>query len=159
MIKDTTFAKKNTVFCERNTDISEIKKDLVLKGIFSGTACVCVYLCTNFQASSLILMSLGLTSCYVLHMRSINLDDGYKTRVVFLDISKAFDNVSNEGLPHKLKENNISGKFQNTVKDFIYQRKKSVVLNGQYSSWAVVEEEVLQGSILRTYTYTIYLIF
>ena len=103
-------------------------------------------------------MSLGLTSCYVLHMRSINPDDGYKTRVVFLDTSKAFDNVWHEGLPHKLIENNISGKFQNTVKDFLYQRK-SVVLNGQYSSWAVVEEEVLQGSILGTYTYTIYLIF
>ena len=50
-------------------------------------------------------MSLGLTSCYVLRMKSINLDDGYKTKGVFLDISKAFDNIWHEGLLDKLKEN------------------------------------------------------
>ena len=98
-------------------------------------------------------MRLGLTSCYVLHMRYINLDDGYKTRVVFLDISEAFDNVWHEGLPHKLKENNISSKFQNTVKDFLYQRKKrccskrAILLMG--CGW--------RGSFTRFYTWNIYI--
>ena len=39
-------------------------------------------------------------------------------RIVFLDKSKAFDKVWHEDLLHKLKENGISGKLLNTVKDF-----------------------------------------
>ena len=54
----------------------------------------------------------------------------------------------NEGLLQKLKEIGISGKLLNTVKDFLYQRKQRVVLNGQYSSWAAIETGVPQGSIL-----------
>ena len=60
-------------------------------------------------------------------------DEGYETRDVSLVIPKAFDEVWYEGLLHKLKENGISGKLLNTVKDFLCQRKQSVVLNGQYS--------------------------
>ena len=45
----------------------------------------------------------------------------------------------NEGLLHKLRENGISGKLLNTVKDFLYQRKQRVVLNCQYSSWVAIK--------------------
>ena len=38
-------------------------------------------------------------------MKYINLDDGYKTEGVFLDISKAFDNIWHEGVFDKFKEN------------------------------------------------------
>ena len=36
-----------------------------------------------------------------------SLDDGLETRGIFLDISKVFDKVWNEGLPFKLKQNGI----------------------------------------------------
>ena len=36
-----------------------------------------------------------------------SLDDGLGTRGIFLDISKVFDKVWNEGLPFKLKQNGI----------------------------------------------------
>ena len=65
-------------------------------------------------------------------------DEDCETRGVFLDISKAFDKVWHKGLLHKLKENGISGKLLNTVKDFLYQRKQRVVLNGQCSSWVAI---------------------
>ena len=65
-------------------------------------------------------------------------DEDCETRGVFLDISKAFDKVWHKGLLHKLKENGILGKLLNTVKDFLYQRKQRVVLNGQWSSWAAI---------------------
>ena len=38
-----------------------------------------------------------------------SLDDGLQTRYVFLDILKAFDNVSHKGFLNKLKQNGISG--------------------------------------------------
>ena len=53
----------------------------------------------------------------------------------FLDISKAFDKVWHESLIFKLKQNGISGKLLNLIKDFLKKRKQRVVLNGQFSSW------------------------
>ena len=38
-------------------------------------------------------------------------DEGYEVRGVFLNILKAFDEVWNEGLIFKLKQNGISGKL------------------------------------------------
>ena len=54
---------------------------------------------------------------------------------MFLDISKAFDKVWHESLIFKLKQNGISGKLLNLIKDFLKKRKQRVVLNGQFSSW------------------------
>ena len=67
-----------------------------------------------------------------------SLDDGLETRGVFLDISKAFDKVWHEGLLFKLKQNGISGNLLNVITDFLYQRKQRVVLNGQHSSWLIL---------------------
>ena len=55
-----------------------------------------------------------LSSCYVLHMRFINLLRK-AMKGVFLDVSKAFDKVWHEGILHKLRENGISDKLLNTV--------------------------------------------
>ena len=41
----------------KNADISKIKRALVLKGMFSETIYVCVYLCAKFEVSSIILTS------------------------------------------------------------------------------------------------------
>ena len=72
----------------------------------------------------------------------------FKTSVTFIDISNAVDKVWHKALLHKLKENGISGKLLNTVKDFLYQWKQRVALNMQLSSWAVTEAGVPQGFIL-----------
>ena len=61
-------------------------------------------------------------------------DACYEVQVVFIDISKAFDKVWREGLIFKLKQNGISGKLLNLIKDFLKNRKQRVVLNGQFSS-------------------------
>ena len=86
-----------------------------------------------------------------------SLDEGYGNRRVFLDISKASDKVWHKGLFHKLEENGMSGKLLNIVKDFLYQRKQRVVLNGQHSSWAAIEAGVPQGSILGALLFLIYI--
>ena len=83
--------------------------------------------------------------------------EGYETRGVFLEISKSFDKVWHEGLLHKLKENGISGKLLNIVKDLLYQGKQRVVLNGQYSSWTAIEARVPQASIFGPLLFLIYI--
>ena len=45
----------------------------------------------------------------------------FKISGIFIDISNVLDKVWRKGLLHKLKENGISGKLLNTVKDFLYQ--------------------------------------
>ena len=76
---------------------------------------------------------------------------------MFLDIFKAFDKVSHEGLIYKLKQNGISGKLLNIIKDFLDSRKQRVVLNGQYLSWASITAGVPQGSILGSLFFLIYI--
>ena len=78
-------------------------------------------------------------------------------RGVFLDISKAFDEVWHKGLIYKLKQNGISGKLLNLIIDFLSNRKQRVVLNGKYSSWTNIEAGVPQGSILGPLLFLIYI--
>ena len=75
-------------------------------------------------------------------------DEGYEVRGVFLDMSKAFDKVWNEGLIFKLKLNAISGKLLRLIKYYLSDRKQRVVLNGKCCSWMGVQAGVPLGSIL-----------
>ena len=75
-------------------------------------------------------------------------DNGFAVRVVFLDISKAFDKVWHDGNIFKLKQNGISGKLLSVLPDFLKDRKQRVTLNGQVLSWTGVNADVPHGSIL-----------
>ena len=48
----------------------------------------------------------------------------------------------------KLKQNDISGELLNILSDFLSNRKRSVVLNSQNSSWTNVPAGIPQESIL-----------
>ena len=67
--------------------------------------------------------------------------EGYETRSVFFDISKACDKVWHKVLPHKPIEKGILGHLLNIATD-LYQQKQRVVLNGQYPLWAAIKVEV-----------------
>ena len=89
----------------------------------------------------------GLLIC-ITHDIYQSLDDGLETRAVFLEISKAFGKVWHEGFLFNLRQNGTSGNLLNVITDFLYQRKKRVVLNGQQSPWNNVQAGIPQRSIL-----------
>ena len=71
-----------------------------------------------------------------------------EVRSVFLDISKASDEVWHEGLIFKLKQNGVAGNAINFLINYLAGRKQRVVINGTSSEYFQVESGVPQGSVL-----------
>ena len=46
-------------------------------------------------------------------------DEGFDVRIIFLDISKAFDKLWHDGIIFKLKQNGISGNLLNLLSNFL----------------------------------------
>ena len=76
------------------------------------------------------------------------IDDGKEIRVIFCDISKAFDRVWHEGLLFKLRRMGISGTLLEWFKSYLDQRLQRVVLEGSFSDFKEVKAGVPQGCIL-----------
>lgn len=68
-----------------------------------------------------------------------------------------FDKILQKSLILELKQSGISGDLLSILTNFLASRKQRVILNVQYSSWAKVEEEVPQGSILGPLMFLIYI--
>ena len=60
---------------------------------------------------------------------SLALDNWKDIRVVFFDISKAFDRVWHEGLLFKIRQLGIGGDLLIWIKSYLYDRKQRVILN------------------------------
>ena len=65
--------------------------------------------------------------------------------------------VWHEGIIHKLKRNGIYGNFLGLLTDFLRNRKQSVILNEQNSSWTNINAGVPQGSVLGPVLLLIYI--
>ena len=65
--------------------------------------------------------------------------------------------IRHQGLLYKLKQNGISGNLLETLTDFLKDRKQRVALNGQNSSWEIIEAGVRQGSIVGPLLFLIYI--
>ena len=85
-------------------------------------------------------------------------DEGHEVmRGVFLDISKAFEKVWQDGIIFKLTQNGISGNLLKILRNFLSERRQHVVLNGQVSTRGKVIAGVPQGSILGPLLFLIYI--
>ena len=77
-----------------------------------------------------------------------NMQMGKQTDLILLDLSKAFDKVAHEKFLLKLHQYSIRGDTLNWIKDFLDNRKQTVVINGINSDEVQVSSGVPQGSVL-----------
>ena len=68
----------------------------------------------------------------------------FDVRGVFLDISKAFDKVWDDGLVFKLKPYGVEGELLSLLKNYLQNREQRVVLNDQTSGCRKVSSGVPQ---------------
>jgi hypothetical protein len=83
--------------------------------------------------------------------------NGKEIRVVFLDISKAFDRVWHKGLLWKLKKFGIQGALFDWIADYLKDRCQRVIINGQCSQWTKIKAGVPQGSNLGPLLFLIFI--
>ena len=70
---------------------------------------------------------------YLYHVFSKALDAKKDVRIVFCDVSKAFEGVWHEGLLYKLAKIGIGGKLLEFCKNFLSDRSQCVIVDGQQS--------------------------
>ena len=91
------------------------------------------------------------------HMFCEAVDSGKEVRVVFCDISKAFDRVWHRGLIHKLRDMGCSESLLKWFKSYLSNRRQRVVLNGLASEWSFIMAGVPQSSILGPLLFLVYI--
>ena len=90
-------------------------------------------------------------------MWSKSLDDWGESRVVSLDISKAFDRVWHKGLLHKLPSYGICGTTLQWISSYLSCREISVVVEGTSSEKQAINAGVPQGSVLGPTLFLLYI--
>ena len=88
-----------------------------------------------------------------------NMRMGKQTDLILLDLSKAFDKVAHEKLLLKLQQYGIRGDTLKWIKDFLDNRKHSVVINGINSDKVPVSSGVRQGSVLGPILFIAYIAY
>ena len=76
------------------------------------------------------------------------MEDGFSTVCVFLDLSKASDSVSHQGVIDVLAGSGVCGSLLVWFCDHLTERSQRVVLQGSFSHSIAVPSGVPQGSIL-----------
>ena len=79
---------------------------------------------------------------------SNNLHNNQQTDILVMDFAKAFDKVCYSLLTHKLHHYGIQGNVNRWIKNWLANRKQSVVVEGEQSQFVSVESGVPQGSVL-----------
>ena len=85
------------------------------------------------------------------------LDNGHDMRIVFMDMSKAFDKVWHKGVIFKLKRKGIDGLLFNWFISYLENLFQRVVIDGQSSNELLIQTGVSQGSILGPLVFLIYM--
>ena len=84
------------------------------------------------------------------------LDNRMVTKLLFLDVSKAFDRVWHHGLLYKLECLGVRGQMLEFFKSYLSDRYQRVALKGALSSWLPIRAGVPQGSILGPLLYLVF---
>jgi hypothetical protein len=93
----------------------------------------------------------------VYHQFCKAVDSNKEVRVIFLDISKAFDKVWHKGIIYKLQKCGVSGQLLLWCADYLKDHMQRVVTNWQHSEWGTIKAGVPQGSVLGPLLFLIYI--
>lgn len=85
------------------------------------------------------------------------MDKRQESRLICLDISRAFDRVWHRGLIAKLEALGLKGTLLNWIEDYLTNRELKVTMNGIASSAKPINAGVPQGSILGPLLFIIYI--
>ena len=85
------------------------------------------------------------------------LDRQKDVRMIFCDISKAFDKVWHEGLLYKMENIGVTGGLLDWFQSYLADRQQRVALQGQSSDWGKVKAGVPQGSVLGPILFLVYI--
>ena len=94
---------------------------------------------------------------YLYHVFSHALDRKKDVRIVFCDISKAFDRVWHEGLLFKLERIGIGGNLLKFFKHYLSNCTQSVIVDGQSFEIGHTKAGVPQGAVLGPLAFLIYI--
>ena len=90
------------------------------------------------------------------HLIATALDSRLTMKLLFLDVSKAFDRVWHRALLYKLERLGVRGKVLDWFADYLTERYQRVVLKGIYSKWIQILAGVPQGSLLGPWLYIMF---
>jgi hypothetical protein len=80
-----------------------------------------------------------------------------QTHILIMDFAKAFDKVNHSLLGHKIERYGIRGKVLHWIKDFLKDRRQTVVFEGVASDYINVRSGVPQGSVLGPCLFLLYI--
>ena len=76
------------------------------------------------------------------------MDSGGQTDIIYLDMAKAFDRVPHEKLLYKLEMLGIRNPLLSWIRDYLSNRRHTVMIEGIASDWHKIPSGVPQGSII-----------